>query len=374
MPKCIKCTAELPDAALYCPYCGKKQQSQTRPSIRRGNGTGSVYKRGRNWEAAVVLGYKLVDGKATPIRNTKSGFKTKKEAIEYLPQLRKEKPRKTPTLYDLFHRFHESRQYDRLSESRKEKYSIVWRKIENETYIQIDHLTVSDLQRMVDSHAQTFYPARDIKDLLSKLYQLAMPDQYVSINLAEYIELPDLNAKERQAFTGEDISKLWEDYAAGNWWTGYILLMIFTGMMPGELLCALKSQVDWMGKQIRGAGIKTKKRKETPIALADCIIPVLADLCEHTPGDKLICINKDNFYEKYYETLERAGCKRLTPYSCRHTAATALALENIAPSIIQKIMRHTKFSTTEQYIHIDFDPMLEAVNKLKKHKKDLPDD
>jgi integrase len=104
--------------------------------------------------------------------------------------------------------------------------------------------------------------------------------------------------------------------------------------------------------------------------LADFILPVVADLCEHTTGEKLIRINKDKFYDVYYETLERAGCRRLTPYSCRHTAATTLALENIPPSIIQKIMRHAKFSTTEKYIHINIEPMREAINLLQKQKKE----
>lgn len=364
MPNCIKCAAELPENALFCHICGKKQVTQKRVNTRRGNGTGSVYRRGKTWEAAVVLGYKLEDGKALPVRATKGGFKTKKEAIEYLPTLKQTNPRRTPTLHDLYQRFSNSRGFDKLSDSRKEKYAIVWRKIEKETFVNIDFLTVADLQAMVDRHAKTYYPARDIKDLISKLYQLALPDRFVTLNLAEYIELPPLNAKEREAFAKEDITNLWNDYLAGNWWTGYILLMIYTGMMPGELQCAKKEHISWSTKQIIGAGIKTGVRKQTPIVLADVILPVLADLCEHTPGDKLISCGRDAFYDKYYEALARAGCRRLTPYSCRHTAATALVLENIAPSIIQKVMRHAKFSTTEQYIHISVDPMLEAVNKL----------
>ena len=364
MPNCIKCTAALPENALFCHICGKKQVTQKRVNTRRGNGTGSVYRRGKTYEAAVVLGYKLEGGRAVPVRCTKGGFKTKKEALEYIPTLKQTNPRKTPTLHDLYQRYSNSRQFDKLSDSRKEKYAIVWRKIEKETFINIDFLTVSDLQAMVDRHAKTYYPARDIKDLISKLYQLALPDRFVSLNLAEYIELPPLNAKEREAFCKEDITKLWNDYLDGNWWTGYILLMIYTGMMPGELQCAKKEHILWDAKQILGAGIKTGVRKQTPIVLADVILPVLADLCEHTPGDKLISCGRDAFYDKYYEALARAGCKRLTPYSCRHTAATALVLENIAPSIIQKVMRHAKFSTTEQYIHISVDPMLEAVNKL----------
>lgn len=364
MRNCIKCSAQLPQNAVFCPFCGKKQVAQKRSATRRGNGTGSVYRRGKTWEAAVVLGYKLDDGQAVPVRRTKGGFKTKKDAIEYLPALKQALPRKAPTLYDLFQRYSSSRQFEALSASRKEKYSIAYRKIEKEMFVNIDLLTVAELQHMVDSHAKSFYPARDIRDLLSKLYQLALPDKYVTINLAEYIELPPLNVKEREAFSEEDITKLWNDYLAGNTFTGYILLMIFTGSMPGELLCMRKDQIDWDGKKITGAGKKTKVRKETPIVLADRIIPVLADLCAHSDGDKVLHINRDGFYTKYYETLERAGCKRLPPYSCRHSTASALAAANVNPSAIKKVMRHSRFSTTEHYIHIDIDPLLDAVNQL----------
>ena len=146
--------------------------------------------------------------------------------------------------------------------------------------------------------------------------------------------------------------------------------MIYTGMMPGELLGARKDEIHWTEKQIIGAGIKTEERKQTPIVLADFLLPVLEDLCTHTPGEKLISINKDNFYDTFYATLARAGTRRLTPYSCRHTAATTLALENVPPSVIQKVMRHAKFSTTEKYIHVSVDPMLEAVNKLPQSSRE----
>ena len=367
---CIKCKTELPEGAAFCHICGKKQKAgeKKRSSSSRPNGTGSVYRRGKTWECSVVLGYVIQDdGKRKAIRPTKGGFKTKKEAMEYIPTLRNAPVRKVPNLSELYELYKASKKYQKLGASRKEKYDIAWKKLEKLWFCKIDELTTFDLQNAVDSNADTYYPARDLKDLLSKLYQTAMPDEFVKTNLSDYIELPDLHAKEQKPFHADEIAKLWTDYTSGNWWTGYILLMIYTGMMPGELLDARKAHIDWEGKQIVGAGKKTAKRRETPIVLADMILPVLADLCEHTSGDKLIRINKDRFYDTYYEVLERAGCRRLPPYSCRHTAATELALENIPISVIQKIMRHARYSTTEKYIHVSIDPMLEAVNKLSKN-------
>lgn len=60
---CIKCKSPLPEGALYCPMCGKKQVQERRKALKRANGTGTVYKlqgrRKRPWVAAknkVVIG------------------------------------------------------------------------------------------------------------------------------------------------------------------------------------------------------------------------------------------------------------------------------------------------------------------------------
>lgn len=43
-----------------------------------------------------------------------------------------------------------------------------------------------------------------------------------------------------------------------------------------------------------------------------------------------------------------------------------VALGNIAPSVIQEVMRHTKFSTTQRYIHPDTKSAHDAVNTLNR--------
>lgn len=360
---CVKCSAQLPDGALYCPYCGKKQTATERKGRKRANGEGSVFRYRNGWRAQIVVGYKVIDGKSRAVYRTKAGFATKRAAIEYLESLRGEPKREVPTLFALWEEY-QAAGYKKLSESRKEKYQIAWPRLAAIQFTRIDLLTTADLQDAVNSKAKTYYPARDMRDLLSILFQLAMANKFVEVNLADYIVLPDLNEKEREPFTIEEVAALWADYQAGNWWTGYILLMCYTGMMPGELLAAKKESVDLDKRVIVGAGLKTETRKKKPIVLAEELVPVLESLMAHTPGEKLIRINKDNFYTVYYAALERAGTRRLTPYSCRHTAGTLLADANVRPALVQSVMRHASYASTQRYIHESVDHALTAVNAL----------
>lgn len=363
---CIKCGAALPEGAVYCCFCGKKQTATDRKGRKRANGEGTVFKdaTGR-WRAQIVLGYKLINGRSQAVRRTKAGFETKRAAIEYLEQLRKQPARQTPTLRKLWEEYLAG-EYTKLSASRQEKYRIAWPRLQSIAETRIDLLTTADLNEVVRANTKTYYPARDMRDLLSLLYRRAIANRFVPVNLAEYITLPELNAEEQQPFTQDEVLRFWMQYRAGDWWTGYILLMCYTGMMPGELMAAKKEHVDLSAKVISGAGLKTKVRKDKPIVLADEIIPVLQSLMDHTPGDKLIRINKDRFYDVYYAALATAGVRKLPPYSCRHTAATMLADADIRPALVQAIMRHASYTTTQKYVHEDVNHALAAVNQLPK--------
>ena len=83
---CRKCKKEIPEESSFCLFCGVNQTTPKQKTKSRGNGQGSVYKLPSGlYKAAVTLGYTL-EGKR--VVRTKSGFKTKKEALEYLPVLR----------------------------------------------------------------------------------------------------------------------------------------------------------------------------------------------------------------------------------------------------------------------------------------------
>ena len=361
-----KCGTELPDDAVYCLYCGRKQIREKHSKIR-GNGQGTVFKRGDTWTAQVTLGWKKgKDGQRRRVTATKGGFKTKKEALEYIPTLRKEPNKKAVTLSRLYEGWSTSAML-KLSKSKQCSYRIASERIEDIAYIDVAALTIEDLQQCVDDNTTSYYTAKDVKQLLSHLYERAVAQGNAKTNLSKFIVLPELDEKETVPLSKDEQVKLWEDFSNGNDFPGYLLLMTYTGMMPGELLKANKDMIDWDEQVITGAGLKTTKRKETPIILPDLILPVLARLCE-TESKKICPLSRDDFYAVFnaYRDLMDFN-PELRPYSCRHSSATSLDAAGISPTIIKEIMRHTRFATTEKYIHKDMSGLLQEVNaKIKK--------
>ena len=368
--QCIKCGASLPDGSIFCHMCGKKQTPDIPKKKRdksRGNGTGSAFREGKTWMVRIVLGWWTDEqGKRRMHTASKHGFATKKEALEYIPTLRSQAEKNDTLTLSGYWEFYEAKKLPELSKDKQTAYRIAWRRWSTLATRRLEDLKIETLQAAMDEAASTYYTARDMKNLMSHFYKHGLANQTVSVNLAQYLQLPPANASEQTPFNAEELDGLWKDFAAGNTFTGYILLMIYTGMMPGELLQARKDNIDWDGKQIRGAGLKTATRKAAPIVLADVILPVLRVLVDTSPGEKLIHINKDNFYKEYYATLERIGTRRLPPYSCRHTTGTDLAKAAVPAFTIQKIMRHAKITTTQHYTHIDASDALSGVNALKK--------
>lgn len=370
---CVKCKKEVPDAP-YCSLCGHKQSEPVQKRTKRGNGEGTVWKRGKTWYAQVTLysQAEIVDGKKVfhQKRRTKGGFKTRRDALEYISTLRSSAGRKTPTVLELYTLW-EKNDLPKLADSKKSAYKKARERLDEIMGRRIDDLTVGELQEIVNRESTSFYTARDMKVLLSHIYKKALPDQFVTSNLSEHIVLPELDEKEAEPFNEVEIQKMWNAYVGGDVFIGYLLIMVYSGMMPGELFACQKDMIDYDKCEIWGCGKKTKKRKkEVPIVFPDFIAPVLEALCEYSPSEKLQPHTENNWYKMYHEATTRIGIRDLPPYSCRHTTGTEAARLNLNASILQNVMRHSKITTTQRYIHLGTDDVHTAVNQMQGKKEE----
>lgn len=372
---CTKCKQEVVQGAIFCPWCGKKLTATKKArSKSRGNGTGCAYysSKYRYWVAQVVDGYREPEDKSKPmipIKKTKGGFKRREDALAYCQELKNGsiRPVMAPTLATYWETFKEG-QYADLSASKKQAYRTAWKKLESIKDAHIDQLTVHDLQAIVSEKCSSYYTTRDVRTLLISLFRIAAADGYANKDIPTFIRLPAMEETEQTPFSETEQKALWKLYEGGDIRAAVPLLMIYTGMMPGEAMKLRVDQIDLDGRRIHGVGIKTKVRKQTDIVLADDIVPLVQDLIDHAqPSGYIWKRMKDEWYVNYYAALEAAGCRRLTPYSCRHTTATALAVtKNIAPQTVRKVMRWSTARMLDRYAHPDQNDALKAVNTIKK--------
>ncbi|MGI5935220.1 MAG: tyrosine-type recombinase/integrase [Oscillospiraceae bacterium] len=335
---------------------------------KRANGESTAYKlpNGR-WRAKITLGWDIVeleDGtkKKKRIVKTKSGFKTKREALEWIKQYKsQDDPIVNITfkeLYDLWSKPH----FKKVSKSTADGYRAAYKHCESIYWRQFNQLKTADLQKVVDDCPYGRRTKADIKSLMNNLYKYAIENDYINKNYAEFIKLEKKPKSKKDAFTLDERNKLWQDYENGNDFTGYILVMIYTGMRYGELAKITKDNI-YLNEQYMIGGIKTDAGINRTIPINDRILPIVKKFY-NANKKKLLEMHEKVFYNTYYATLERLGIRRLNPHCCRHTFATMMALAEIQPAIITATAGHSDYQTTLQYTHIPLSEQLKAVNSL----------
>ena len=219
----------------------------------------------------ITTGYSL-DAQTGVLRRTtrtKSGFATKTDALNYIPILKESlENKRIPTLADYWESY-SSHEMEKLSDNKRLSYKIAWDKLKELHYRRIDTITVGELREIVSTKAPTYYPARDMKIVLSHPFKLAGADRVADKDLPSFIDLPVNAEKEKETFTEEEQALLWKSWDGGDKNAAIPLILIYTGMMPGELNDMDVSMIDLPNRKITNAGKKTEIRKKLSILLPD---------------------------------------------------------------------------------------------------------
>ena len=312
---------------------------------RRGNGEGTVQRiNSHNYKAIAVVGWR--DDKH-PIRRTKSGFRTSREAREYISVLKGEKPTER-TIADYWSTIEQ--EVAQMDSATQRKYRLAYDRVQSIAYQPLHTIRIEQLNNLVAD--LTSNSARSVKNLLSKAYQLGMAEMVCSVNLALLMTLPtEHEEKPRMPFAKGEIDILWSAWhEKKSALLGVILLSVYTGAMPIEV-CRMRTE-NVQGRMIVDVGAKTEKRKETPIVIPNLLMPIVEWLCSNADADGYLL----GMTEKQYRTAFKREMARLglstdhTPYDCRHTTATLLQ-NRLEPNALTEIMRHTDLKMTQHYKH-----------------------
>jgi len=325
---------------------------------KRGNGQGTVYKRGNTWQAEVNMMCGDIRRRAY-----KGGFATKREAVAYLPTLAESlrlNRTKTISFTKLFERWTQEQEFIQLSKDKQDAYRIAYKKCASLYALSDVRIATYDTLASIIS-GMTYYPARDVKRVLNGMWQLAMRMECAEKNPAQLLQLPPIPQARKTTFTDAQIEKL---QASSDPFAPVILLMIYMGLRPIEFRMMTVEDVH-LDEHYTDGGRKTAR--EIPIAIPTEAEPILRKMCEQAKTGRLCKLSEDDFYDAFYKCLDATGVQRednhtLTPVSCRHTFVTRLTRKGVPIAIVQKAARHTSYKTTQGYTHLDITDVLGALN------------
>ena len=375
--RCRKCHAEIPDESNFCLVCGVKQKV-THNTKSRGIGTGSVYKRGRTWTAVRVLGYMTDEnGKIHKPTRSKSGFKTKKEALEYLPQLTSKARKKMlnwAAMYDAWKPTHRAGKSTMDCYAAAEKY---FRPIWPMAFDQID---IDDLQECIDDCPKGKRTRENMKALAGLLYKYAIPRHMASLNLGQYLIVGGGETADRAALPDDAVEAI--RTAVGSVpFADYVLCQCYLGFRPSELLALDAKNYNRQERAFVG-GSKTDAGRDRVVTVSPRIQPIVDRLVQDKTSGPVFCgpdsspMSLVQYRDEFYRVLDACGVEnpmegpegaqrhRYTPHSCRHTFATLMKRAPGADKDKLELIGHTSNEMLRHYQDVSFEDLRKITDAL----------
>lgn len=355
---CIKCGRDVPDGALYCPWCGKKQAQEKRKALKRANGMGSVYKlsgrRKRPWVAAknrTVIGY----------------YAKKTDAMEALERLSGKdiSERYNMTFAEVFEGWR-GEHYREIGESSIVSYDWAFAQFERFHNQKFRSLRTADFQSVIDANGGLSRSSLGkFKILIAQMSEWAIREEICTSNFAKYVVLPEEVKKEKEIFTAEDIRRLEAD---GSPAAKITLMLIYTGMRIGELFSL--PLADYHETYVIG-GEKTEAGRNRIIPIRPEGQQYFAEIAASADGKLLISGYSGqkvaaNFRKRdYYPLLERLGIDKKTPHATRHTFASWAVSAGVKPELLQRMLGHASYETTANtYFHTTAEQLIAEINRV----------
>lgn len=361
---CIKCKATLPEGALFCPLCGKKQGQETRKRRKRANGSGTIYKmpgnRAKPWAAqrnGIFIG----------------SFKTYSAAQKALERI---------TDVDVTDRYNLTftQIYDRwrpvhartVTKGQMACYDAAYKNCVNLHDQKFRLLRKSDFQTVIiqlEDAGKSKSTCEKVMQLFGQLSKWAMDEGLIHQNHAKNVTIAAKQKSIKQPFTDAQILALQQ---SKNRAAGIVLILIATGARINELF---KVPVADCRDTYFIGGSKTSAGERRVIAVSPIGLSAYRSLLYEARSKGCRCLidafpgNRDmaNFRKRdFKELMEEIGAEGLTPHSCRHTFATLAVQNGVSPQVLRRMMGHADLKTTDKiYTHLNAEDILAEIGKIE---------
>lgn len=383
MITCRKCARELPPDALFCCYCGTRQEQAKpkRKATKRANGTGSVRKRGKTWTAIGPAKMILKNGKMVAYRPTQGGFATRTEALLAAPTIgmRPKEDRCKLTFSQVYEKFL-AQHRERVSKGTLGCYTAAYGHYKDLWPARFVSLVTEDWQGCVDDCTSGKRTRENMKALGTLMYKYALAQDYMDKDFAQFIYIGKSDAVSRHAFERNDLQAILAGAAAGIPWADYILCSCLLGFRPLALFQIRKEDYIAEDRALIG-GVKTDAGRRRIVPVSPIIQPYIDKLLRsdsewlfpNRHGEQMTVANFRNEY--FYPCLEALGIQKkpepngdapkYTPYSCRHTFFTLMGRVKGEDKLKAELGGHTSYEMSKHYEHPDLADKRAIINLLQ---------
>lgn len=235
----------------------------------------------------------------------------------------------------------------------------------------LEEISTLDFQALQKDLKETPYEANRVRALLSKMFNLAIQWQWITINPVNGV-IKYQEQKRSRWLNEQELQRLWRvldtyhDQSISN----IIRLLLLTGSRRSEVLKASWDQFDLEKRIWTKPSHMTKQNKMEHLPLSSQALQILEAMKKNIslneqstnylfpgkiPGKPLQEIKKAWNTIKY-----RAELPDVRLHDLRHTHASHLVSSGLSLSIVGKLLGHTQVSTTQRYAHLADQPLREA--------------
>jgi integrase len=217
---------------------------------------------------------------------------------------------------------------------------------------------------------------------LKCLYAWAMENDLVPKNPFLKLDVPDCGQRER-VLQRTEMARLYR--AARRPFRLYLFVVAHTIARPGEIRLLRWDQISLEKRTIELTDFKAKdkrrdKLKVRIIPLDSVTLRLLKNMQRNATSEFVFVsrFGKPHTYNSMRSAMarsrERAGLdinegERIVCYSLRHTGATQATQNGVDLLVLARMMGHSKVTTTQRYVHLETEDLVEAAEQRRKRNR-----
>ena len=357
------------------------------------SGYGGVSKlpgaRRRPWRARVTVRWDIDPQtcKTKQIYKTIGYYETRALALKALAEYQAHPYETSPdiTFAEVYNRW-ASRKFDEISNSNIAGYKAAYNICSSIYNVRFCDLKLSHLQGVVDNSNKNYPTLKKLKIMFNQIFDFAVQNEIIGRDkhIVEYLNIGKPTKSDKHyRFTQDELDTIWR-WSPNNEYVQLILMLIYTGVRPGELFAVKRDRVNLAEKSFYiDKGKNDNAVRKVPIH--EKVYPFF-EYWANKNNDYLITqrngspfrfdTNHGQYTESYWNPLlrdmgilaytnDKGDKKEHTPDDTRHTFTTMWKEKRLDEAMRRKIQGHSGKGIGEMvYTHFEFELLREELNKL----------